>query len=363
MEIDIEEIINDTNDNDNDNLEDIYSLYKRLCMWNEKCSDLFVDLRTINYEANPDDTYITFKDPSYHLGQLYFKVDPDKPKDPKIIHATKQLCKVIGIPYNFFVTCRPSLKMNIIRTWQAGLAESDKKSQNIFKIRESPGCTIIRGIIPISKTMIPLNELVRVIMESTEEPIKIEGVYGDEKDDLILNARFLFKKQYDFKTPIKLGFILTASELDACPLTIDVMLYNNVSKTCCIPLYGGDPFFKSDYKNLQASNITDLIPVMINRLNEEIPEILKRLNEKEENVSSTFNPDLEALDICQTKGLTAKIKTAIYHQIAECCDDIKSPWDVARHVGLVAKDFDALKRLKIERAIGKYLNLYFGKDS
>jgi len=36
--------------------------------------------------------------------------------------------------------------------------------------------------------------------------------------------------------------------------------------------------------------------------------------------------------------------------------------DIARHVGLVAKDFDSIKRLDIERGIGKYLQLVFAKE-
>ncbi len=58
----------------------------------------------------------------------------------------------------------------------------------------------------------------------------------------------------------------------------------------------------------------------------------------------------------------SKMKKAIYHQVSECLDDVKNPWDLARHVGLVAKDFDALKRIQIERAVGTYLNLFFAKE-
>ena len=115
--------------------KDISDLCGRLKMWHENCRDLLVDLRTVNYEISEDDTYIEFKDESYYGQRLYFKVDLQNPKDVKVIHATKQLCKIIGIPYAFFAANRPSLKKNIIRTWQAGLADDTKKAQNVFKIR------------------------------------------------------------------------------------------------------------------------------------------------------------------------------------------------------------------------------------
>ena len=37
-------------------------------------------------------------------------------------------------------------------------------------------------------------------------------------------------------------------------------------------------------------------------------------------------------------------------------------WDFARHMSLIAKDFDAKNRLAVERAAGQYLNLAFSKE-
>jgi hypothetical protein len=96
--------------------KDISDLCGRLKGWHENCRDLLVDLRTINYEITEDDTYVEFKDNNYYGQKIYFKVDLQNPKDAKVIHATKQLCKIIGIPYAFFAANRPSLKKNIVRT-------------------------------------------------------------------------------------------------------------------------------------------------------------------------------------------------------------------------------------------------------
>jgi len=390
MEIDVEELLNDDDDffekelperikrdnlpskNVSDSIEtpeeirddskDLPDLCGRLEMWHKRCVDLLVDLRTINYTIVDEDTYIEFHDKNYYSNRLYFKVDPDNPKDEKVIHATKQLCKIIGIPYTFFATCRPTLKMNIFKTWQAGLADDVKKAQNILKIRESDGCTIIRAVTSTAKSFIPLYELIQIIRDSLTIPFKLDCVYGDSKDDLIFHARFLFEKEYDFNGPVQLGFSISASELDACPLAIDVLLYNKISKTYCVASYGGESFFKSDYKGLQPSSFKDILPAMLTRLDDEIPEIFERLKKKQSDYDiSTFCSESEAIEICKTKGLTSKMKKAIYYQIAECEDEINSPWDLAKHIGLVAKDFESLKRLKIEKAIGIYLNLFFSE--
>lgn len=342
--------------------ESISELVGRLKMWHERCRDLFVDLRMIVYEISDEDSWIEFKDKSYYGSKLYFKTDPQKPKDPKIIYATKQLCKIIGIPYSFFAACRPSLKMNIVKTWQAGLADDTKKSQNVLKIRESKDCSIIRAVTPTSKSIIPLCDLIQIIQETLTVPYNLDCVYGDEKDDLCLHARFLFEKEYTFNGPVNLGFSVTASEIDACPLSIDVLLYNKVNKTYCIANYGAGAFFLSDYTGLQPSSIRDIIPAMLNRLEEEVQEIFSRLRKKQEEATD-FCAETDALDICKAKGLTSKIRKAIYHQVSELIESIKSPWDLAMHVGLVAKDFEFQKRIAVERAIGNYLNLFFSEGA
>jgi hypothetical protein len=390
MEIDVEDILND-DFSDKDLLErirldstpsvdlpdrtqednsgtaeskSIEDLCGRLKMWHENCRDLLVDLRTVTYDITDEDTFIEFRDKDYYGSRLYFKVDPEDPKNPKVIHATKQLCKIIGIPYTFFASNRPSLKKNIVRTWQSGLADDVKKAQNVFKIRESKACTIIRAVTQTTKSFIPLHELIQLIKDSLGVPFMLEDVSGDDKDDLILHARFIFEKEYDFSGPICLGFALTVSELDACPLSIDVLLYNKITKTSCVALYGGESFFKSDYKGLQSSTMKDMLPLMLSRLDSEVPEILSRLDQKQRHYdTAVFCAESDAVEICRAKGLTSKIKKAIYHQVSECYEEIKSPWDLATHVGLVAKDFDAVTRLKIEKAIGVYLNLFFSEGS
>jgi len=339
---------------------DAHELLCRLRMWHENCKNLLIDLRTISYYASAEDSYVEFNDKQYYSDRLYFKIDPENPKDAKTIHATKQLCKIIGIPFSFFASCRPTLKMNVIRTWQAGLAEDTKKAQNNVSIRESKGCSIIRAFSPLTKFIIPLHEFIQIILDTITIPVTLDCVSGDNKDDLVLHARFMFEKEYNFHGAVCLGFAITASELNACPLTIDVLLHNKVSNTSCVASYGGEPFFKSDYTGLQPSSIKEVIPIMLNRLDEEIPEFFERMHGKQNE--SDFCAETSALEICRTKGLTSKMKKAIYHQVSECLDDVKNPWDLARHIGLVAKDFDALKRIQIERAVGTYLNLFFAKE-
>ncbi len=339
--------------------EDLDSLIGRQRMWDEKCRDIFVDLRFANYKCIDEDSIIEV--PSYPK-PLYFKCDPDSQKDPKIVLAMQQFCKLVGIPFAFFFTNRPTLKMNIVKTWQAGLNASEDKAQCVFKIRESDGCNIIRAIVPITRSVVPLPEILQIIKDNLKMPFHMEFAFGDDKDDLILHARFIFDKEYVIlNEPVNIGFSLIASELDAGPLTVDVLLHNKNRKTSYIATYGMQPFFKSRGEGIKTQQIKDLIPKLMERLEKEADEIIRRVNERIGEMSDIF-VESECATICRYKGFNGQIKKAIYQQVTECHDDIRNPWDFATHVGLVAKDLDSIRRLDVERGIGRYLGLTFGKD-
>jgi hypothetical protein len=322
-------------------------------------------MTAIDYTATPDDSYIEFKDKSFYAKKLYFKVDPQAPRDPKIILAQQQLCKILGVPYTFFAVNRPSLKMNIVKTWQAGLTAQESKMQGIMKIRESNDCSIIRAFLPLNKCSIQLYELIDMILSTLDIPVTMEFVHGDDKDAPILHARFLFEKEYKvLESPVCLGFSLIASELDASPMIIDIFLHDKVHATSYISSYGGDPFFKSKYEGIQAKQIKDVFPQLLNRIDSEAAEMVSCVDRKIRDCleDGPFCAETECMSLMRAKGFSGKIKKAVYHQIAECQKDIQNPWDIACHVGLVAKDFDSIKRMDIERGIGKYLQLVFAKE-
>jgi hypothetical protein len=198
-----------------------------------------------------------------------------------------------------------------------------------------------------------------------EIPVTMEFVYGDDKDEPILHARFLFEKEYTlFGTSVCLGFSMLASELDASPLVIDILLHDKVHATSYIASYGGDSFFKSKYEGIQAKQLRDVFPKILNRIDSETPAMLYCVERRVQASwdDGVFCAEAECMNLMRTKGFSGAIKKAVYHQITECQADIRTPWDIARHVGLVAKDFDSIKRIDIERGIGKYLQLVFAKE-
>lgn len=334
-------------------------LKERLSGWNKDCRDLFVDLRHVVFKASDDDMYLEY--PPYDKA-IYFKYDPDNPRDPKVLHAQKQFCKFIGVPHGFFMNNRPSLRENIVSTWQAGLNADAESAQCIIRLRESKNYSTIRAFLKADCSPLCNHELISILLEMVAEPMSLEFSNGDDKDDLILHARLLLDQKFELlNNPVCLGFSLITSELGSCPLSVQVLLHDITSKTSFIISYGGKPFFETKYTGIQASEIREMFPKMIQRISEESPEILdyviNRVNSQE-----SIEPAEECGKVINQSSLPAKFKKAIYHEAVQAEDKIKSPYDFAKHMCLVAKDFDCMKRIKIERAAGTYLNLVFPRN-
>jgi len=340
---------------------EILELRDRLKSHNNRCRDLLIDLRTFKFHASDEDMFLEPEDRLFYNKDLYFKHDPQNRNAPEVIHAQKQFCKFIGVPYSFFKNNRPSLKMNIVRTWQAGLSADETKVQCIVRVRESDDYATVRAMVPVKANPILNHELIEMVAQDTS--LEMEFASGDERDDLTLHARFLLPECFDIGSgKYSVGFSLLASELGATPLALEVLLYERVSKTSYVASYGAEPYFRSKYEGIQPGDIKDLLPKMLERVKEETQDMLSAIRKRLDETSAVYMPADECAKINRMKGLNAKFKRALYHEVVECGNDITTPLDFARHMCLVAKDFDPMKRLDIERAAGLYLNLTFGKS-
>lgn len=343
--------------------EDAVALAGRLEMWNKSCRDLFLDLRTVTFKATDEEMSLECNDKSYFSKPLYFKVDPQKPKDPKILIAQKQFCKMLGIPHSFFMNNRPQLKMDIVKTWQAGLEAEDSKGRCLARIRESEDYCVIRALVPETYALIPNHELIRIVNESVINPEKkdpniLEIAKGDERDELVLHARYLFGDKFKVcDTDMCVGFSVVASELGANPLIVEALIHMTESKTSFIASYGAEPFFKSKYEGIQPQQIKDVFPKLIECITQGLPEMITRIVA----INGKVDPTEECAAISTWKGLPTKFKRSLYHEASKCGEDMSTRLDFARHMSLIAKDFDFNKRLIIERAAGEYLNLMFSK--
>jgi hypothetical protein len=339
--------------------EEVAPVVSRLEGWNKSCRDILIDLRSVRFGADDEDMYIDFVEKQVYGKRIYFKRNPEDPKDPRILHAQKQFCKILGVPHKYFMDSRPTMKKQMFKLHQSTFnADNGEKAQYMARIRESQDHSVLRALIPLKHSLINNSELMKIV-EETAQPEFLDFVNGDERDDLVLHARCIFKEEYKlFGQPVRIGFSLVGSELGASPLTVDVLIYDCASKTSYVASYGGDSFFESNYSGIQPSDIKELFPALLQRVKDELPEMLGNIQDSQKEVY----PEDEATKVSGWKRISPKFKKALFHEACECSDDMGTTWDFARHMSLIAKDFDWKKRLDIEKAAGRYLNLYFAKN-
>lgn len=335
------------------------NLIDRLEMWNKGCRDMFLDLRTVDFVATEEEMYLKFKEKEVYDKPIHFKVDVDNPKDAKVVHAHKQFCKMVGVPHAFFVQNRPSMKTNIIKTWQAGLEADESKARCVARIRESDEFTQIRALVPEGYCTLQNHELIKTVTEAIPTVYQLEFSVGDQRDDLICHARYLMGDVFEVcGTDCCLGLAVTCSELGASPLIIDSFLYHLESKTAFMASYGSDPFMKLKYDSIQPSELKEAIETVSKRVLGEVDEFVNRV----EILNKPIDPMEQCARIKSWYGVSGKFLKQLYHEASECEGDMESHWDFARHMSLIAKDYDITKRPSIERLAGKFLTLSFGKS-
>lgn len=220
---------------------------------------------------------------------------------------------------------------------------------------------MIRAILPVEGTW-PLNhQMMQAIIDNTPGRLDLDVVTGDDRDDLILHARFLVETPREFMGRLlRPGFSLICSQLGACPLTLEALLYDCESKTSYVACFGGDSFYKGKAGTMQLSDLKELIPRLAGRVTEMVPDMLDSIRRRCER-ANPFVLEHETTELCGYR-MPATAQMMVYHQVTECSGEIRSPLDLARHACLVAKEYDGAKRVLLERAAGQYLNLYFGRD-
>jgi len=339
---------------------EIGAVIARLKQWNDRCRDMFVDLKHIEFKAVDNDMYIktgSFDKP------IFFKHNPEDPKNPKDIHAIKQFCKFLKVPYNFFIANSSLFREKIVDTWKAALRVKEDSGKCIFRIREAQDNATMRAMLEQTEVPLSNHEIVSLVSESIKEPFHIEFVCGDAKDDLLLHVRFILDKEYDLTIDkkIQIGFSLVCSELGSCPLTVDILLHEKKSATSYISFYGKGSFLKVDYKNMQANNLRSAFPKIVEHITADASDMLDRVRYKISD-EKDFIADLECERFIRDYKLSPKYKLALFNQVYASKDEVKNPYDFARQASLVAKDYDTVKRIKIERSIGQYLNLTFSNS-
>lgn len=331
-------------------------LVETLRLNNENCQDLIVNLTKIEFKAEEDS--MSLSDEQFKV--YSFKSDTQNIKNPKIIHAHKQFCKAIGIPYAFFVNNRPQMKEKFVKTWKYALdADSDKNTYRI-KVRESDGCNIIRAIVPVNNICLSNSEIIDLVKQALEEPFKMEFYSGEERDDLVFHARFILNKTFEWVgEELSIGFSIVSSELGACGLTIEALIHHPRTETSYVASYGTGSYFSIKYDGAQIEDLRQFFLSVVKRIASSGDEFKSQLLEE--------IPFLGVQETCRVvskvKGLPNKVRQGIYHEASEGASEMGTNFKFAKVLSGMSTNFEISRRIEVERVAGSLLNLNFSKTN
>lgn len=331
-------------------------LIGRLQEYSKGCEDKCLDLQALQFEAKESELRLHTPVRSY-----FFKSDPKNPRDPKIVHALKQFCKICGIPYSFFAKNPEQMKNQMVQTWLSSL--KPEKSAILAKLRNTPGGIdyVIRALLPVEYTNIPNYEIFQMVAEVIGDDFYTDFVIGEDRDDLMLHVRFISKETFDVgDETCSTGFSIITSELGAAPISVETMIYRTSSKASMIACYGGEPYFQSDYEGIQPTALRELFPRLVGSLKEQLPELKHTVHSAIDKIQKKEDTADLLRMLRLRKGLSEKFHTLLYQELE--ANRVDNRWDFVNRVSILAKDFDSNARVKIEKASGELIGLIFEKS-
>jgi len=335
---------------------DFKELTEKLNQNSLQCDDRVVDLRGIKYEVKDGESKLVGESITY-----FFKNDPQNPKDPTVVHAAKQFCSMIGVPFSFYFKNPEMIRKQLVDCWLPSLGA--EKSIVLMKVRrtgpESQGW-IIRAVLPAEFTNISNLEVLEKISAATHDDFLLEFVIGEGRDELVFHVRLIAKEQFEaFGEQCSVGFSVTASELGACPLTVETLLFRTPSRSALMASYAGEPYFSCVYEMIQPKDLLTLFPQLIGRMKSQLPEIKDRIQATKELKFAQGGIEQALLQLRLKKGLSEKFHVRLQQVVQG--EPPKDTWDLANKIAVIAKDFDIERRVKIEKAAGALVGLTFAK--
>jgi hypothetical protein len=342
--------------------KELTALIGRLQDHTKSCEDKCLDLKALKFEAKEGEMklFLAGADGT-PMKSYYFKADPKNPRDPKIIHAVKQFCKILSVPHNFFAKNTDFMKNQIVGTWLSSLKAD--KSAVFAKLRKSPekDDMIIRALLPVEFTNMSNAELISIVGEAVKDDFRVEFVIGDERDDLTLHVRLISTESFEVcGEKCSTGFSVIVSELGAAPISVETFLFRDASKAAMIASYSGESFFETSYEGIQPTAVKELFPRLVSLLKDQLCELqvkiqsAKGLTENKDDISELMK------NLRLRKGLNEKFHVLLFQEIEK--NEVKNRWDFVNRTSILAKDFDVATRVKIEKAAGELIGLTFEKN-
>ena len=337
-------------------MDSIQPLIEKLKSFEIGCEDKFLDFKALKFDTveNEMKLYNDFR-------EYYFKSDPKNPKSPKVTHGLTQFCRFMGVPYSFFAKNPEYMRKSMVDCWLPTLKAEN--SSVLGKLRRKDQKLFVRALLPVEHTNITNSQIMEALSREALDDFQIAFAIGDDEDDLILHVRFIGKEEFEVcGEKCSIGFSVICSELGAVPFSVDTLLYRKGTvNTAFVASYNNESFFLFDYSKIQKTDLQSMFPPLMVHLKDKLGEIKQKIQEAKETLQKRENIFDMLNRLKLSKGLNDKFHTLLFQEVDKN-DTIRTTWDFASKVALVATNFPVEKRLKIEKEAGRLLKLEFEKS-
>lgn len=340
--------------------KELEELLRKLSVIQENCYDVVIDLSKIKFHSDDEEMYIhdEITDTRYH-----FKMSKENPEDPVRTNAQRQLCKRIGVPFQFFMANRPAARNLMVKQWLAATApasasEDGEANLMMLRVREGGLTKVIRAILPVSYSALSTFEIINTLALAPDNwtvDVDEDTLAGIERDSLWSHIRLNYS--LDLGGEYFVGLAITTSEVGTSDLIIDAFLYNKEWGTYATASYGNKPFSTIVYSKVQPKEIQDLLSAIPSRIEEEAKEFMLAIG-----IDDNFLGFERSTTILgKLKGVSRKFQRSMLLESQTIGDEVLDMKSFVRHAGMVAKGSSINERIKLERAIGTFGGLRFSK--
>lgn len=322
----------------------------------EGCVDSIVDFSSVTFHTSDTAMWLGLSDGSFSRPDLHFRVHPTNPSDKIAIHAHKQFCKLVKVPYSFFVQNRPHMRETLVRTWLSGLTPGDKASKRLVKVRECREVNMVRAILPESHCGYPNHKaLSSLIRYGKSRDMQLAFLSGEESDSPRMQVTVKFGDTIPWNgRDYRLGIELSFS---------DVSTDNIVAEALLLPEKGEDSYmFTFEHGSLLSLPYTAMSPSDMDRVISGLVPALEGLRPNISGILSAasgmeflgIEASLEMVcDRIASKSVRSKVRREFLRD--DAAEDYSTSCLFAAGLARIARSCDGKDRESLERIAGSFL--------
>lgn len=322
------------------------------------CVESVVDFSQVEYRCSDTSMELVIKDGSFSRPVMNFRINPADNKDPLAVHAHKQLCKILKVPYAFFAQNRPKMRETVVKNWIAGLIPEESSSIHTLRVRSCRDVDIIRAIMPAKAVDYPNYRVVGSLIKYGEsQKMTLSSIIGDEVDSPSTELAVRLGDVIEWAgAAYRLALIATFSDISTANIKVDAALMSEDGRHTFLLGFDHRSLLDLSYQAMTPTDMDKVLSGLPGQLLDLKPILEDKLLQAQSREYFGVETSLEI--VCSQISTASVIKKMRREFIRDDADE-EYPDAVAfaRGVASLAKSYDGTTRTLLERLAGSFLML------